>query len=45
MKRVLVTGANKADVLPRLGDRAIPAGRIRRESITVLADQSAAALL
>jgi 6-phosphogluconolactonase len=41
----LVTGAEKAEMLPRLlaGDRSIPAGRVGRERALVLADQSAAA--
>ena len=40
----LVTGADKAAVLPRLlaGDRSIPAGRVRRDSALVLADRAAA---
>jgi 6-phosphogluconolactonase len=43
----LVTGPEKADMLPRLcdGDRSIPAGRISREQAVVLADDAAAALL
>lgn len=43
----LVTGAEKADMLPRLyaGDRSIPAGRISREQSVVLADKDAAAHL
>jgi len=43
----LVTGAEKAEMLKRLqaGDTSIPAGRIRREQATVLADQAAAMLL
>src|SRR5262245_15620130 len=43
----LVTGDNKADVLPRLrdGDRSIPAGRVRQEHAEVLADAPAAASL
>jgi len=41
----LVTGHDKADLLPRLaeGDRAIPAGRISGHQSVVLADQAAAA--
>ncbi len=41
----LVTGANKADVLPRLrdGDRSIPAGRVNQEHAEILADPPAAA--
>jgi 6-phosphogluconolactonase len=41
----LVTGQEKADMLPRLyeGDRAIPAGRISRDESVVLADEAAAA--
>jgi 6-phosphogluconolactonase len=46
-RRILwvVTGAEKAEMLMRLcdGDVSIPAGRIRREQATVLADQPAAA--
>jgi 6-phosphogluconolactonase len=40
----LVTGASKAAMLPRLRDGApsIPAGRIRHEEATVLADRAAA---
>ena len=40
----LVTGDNKADMLPRLrdGDRGIPAGRVRQENAEVLADAAAA---
>ena len=43
----LVTGAEKADMLPRLcqGDRSIPAGRISQEQALVLADREAAARL
>ena len=43
----LVTGHEKADMLPRLcdGDRSIPAGRISREQAFVLADDAAAAFL
>jgi 6-phosphogluconolactonase len=43
----LVTGADKAAMLPRLrdGDRTIPAGRVRGEPATVLADRAAAARL
>jgi 6-phosphogluconolactonase len=43
----LVTGHEKADMLPRLcdGDRSIPAGRISREQSVVLADEAAAAHL
>jgi 6-phosphogluconolactonase len=43
----LVTGHEKADMLPRLcdGDRSIPAGRISREQSVVLADDAAAAHL
>lgn len=43
----LVTGHEKADMLPRLcdGDRSIPAGRISREQSVVLADANAAAHL
>ncbi len=43
----LVTGASKAGMLVRLrqGDPAIPAGRIRRDQATVLADRAAAAEL
>jgi 6-phosphogluconolactonase len=43
----LVTGHEKADMLPRLrdGDRSIPAGRISREQSVVLADEAAAAFL
>lgn len=43
----LVTGDNKADMLPRLraGDRAIPAGRLRQENAEILADTGAAAKL
>ena len=48
-RRILwvVTGPDKAEMLVRLrdGDRAIPAGRIRREQAVVLADQPAAAAL
>ena len=41
----LVTGAEKADKLAQLiaADPAIPAGRIRQDSATILADQPAAA--
>jgi 6-phosphogluconolactonase len=40
----LITGADKADMLPRLrhGDRAIPAGRVRQDHAMVLADRAAA---
>lgn len=40
----LVTGADKAAVLPRLlaGDRSIPAGRVRQENALLLADRAAA---
>ena len=43
----LVTGAKKADMLPRLcrADRSIPAGRISQEQALVLADREAAARL
>jgi 6-phosphogluconolactonase len=43
----LVTGHEKADMLPRLrdGDRSIPAGRINRQQSVVLADDEAAAYL
>ena len=43
----LVTGAEKAPVLPRLmkSDRSIPAGRVRADSALVLADRAAAARL
>jgi 6-phosphogluconolactonase len=43
----LVTGAGKADMLPRLrdGDPTIPAGRVRSEQALVLADKAAAARL
>jgi 6-phosphogluconolactonase len=43
----LVTGDNKAPVLPRLrdGDPSIPAGRVRAARATVLADRAAAARL
>jgi 6-phosphogluconolactonase len=43
----LVTGENKADVLPRLlaGDPGIPAGRVRAVRATLLADRAAARLL
>jgi 6-phosphogluconolactonase len=43
----LVTGAEKAPMLPRLlaGDHSIPAGRVRAELATVLADRAAAAKL
>ena len=41
----VVTGAEKAPVLPRLldGDRSIPAGRVRPVNGVVLADRLAAA--
>ena len=41
----LVTGDSKAGMLPRLraGDPTIPAGRIRQDQATVLADRAAAA--
>src|SRR5262249_52171235 len=40
----LVTGADKAAVLPRLrsGDRSIPAGRVSTANATVIADEAAA---
>jgi 6-phosphogluconolactonase len=40
----LVTGAEKAEMLPRLlaGDRSIPAGRVNPEQALVLADEAAA---
>ena len=43
----LVTGSEKAEMLARLvgGDRSIPAGRIRRSEVLVLADHAAAARL
>jgi 6-phosphogluconolactonase len=43
----LVTGAEKAGMLPRLrdGDPAIPAGRVRQDRARVLADPPAAAKL
>jgi len=43
----LVTGDEKADMLPRLhdGDRSIPAGRISRQQAVVLADEAASARL
>jgi 6-phosphogluconolactonase len=43
----LVTGDSKAGMLPRLraGDPTIPAGRIRQDQATVLADRAAAARL
>jgi 6-phosphogluconolactonase len=43
----LVTGDDKAEMLVRLrdGDTSIPAGRVRRDEVTVLADQAAAAQL
>ena len=43
----LVTGSDKAAVLPRLrdGDRSIPAGRVCRDRALVLADSAAAARL
>lgn len=48
-RRILwvVTGPEKAEALARLrdGDRSIPASRIRREAVWVLADQAAAARL
>lgn len=48
-RRVLwvVTGEEKAEALRRLfdGDRAIPAGRVRRESALVVADKAAASRL
>lgn len=41
----LVTGSDKADMLPRLsqGDPSIPAGRLRRDQAMVFADRAAAA--
>src|SRR5215510_11978811 len=43
----LITGHDKAEMLPRLadGDRSIPAGRISRQQSVVLADEEAAARL
>jgi 6-phosphogluconolactonase len=43
----LVTGAEKADMLRRLrdGDPSIPAGRVRQDGATVLADRAAAGSL
>jgi 6-phosphogluconolactonase len=43
----LVTGADKVDMLARLrdGDPSIPAGRVRQDQATVLADRAAAARL
>jgi 6-phosphogluconolactonase len=43
----LVTGADKADMLPRLrdGDSSIPAGRVSQDRATVLSDRAAAARL
>ena len=43
----LVTGADKAPMLPRLrdGDRSIPAGRVRGERALALVDRAAAAAL
>jgi 6-phosphogluconolactonase len=40
----LVTGADKASMLPRLraGDRSIPAGRVSAANATVIADEAAA---
>jgi 6-phosphogluconolactonase len=40
----LVTGSEKAEMLVRLrdGDRSIPAGRVRQDTATVLADRAAA---
>ena len=40
----LVTGQNKADVLKRLwvGDREIPAGRVRRDRTVIVTDRAAA---
>ena len=40
----LVTGRNKADVLKRLwvGDREIPAGRVRRDRAVIVTDRAAA---
>jgi 6-phosphogluconolactonase len=40
----LVTGADKVGRLPRLlaADPAIPAGRIRQDNATVMADRTAA---
>jgi 6-phosphogluconolactonase len=42
----VVTGADKADALSKLraGDRSIPAGRVRQEHATVLADRAAAGM-
>ncbi len=42
----LVTGASKVEMLSRLqaGDTTIPAGRIRRDGATILADRAAAGL-
>lgn len=43
----LVTGAEKAEVLARLlaGDTALPAGRLRRDTALILADEAAASAL
>jgi 6-phosphogluconolactonase len=43
----LVSGADKADMLPRLrdADPGIPAGRVRQDQATILADRAAAARL
>jgi 6-phosphogluconolactonase len=43
----LVTGRDKADMLPRLlaADRSIPAGRVRQDRAVVIADHEAAARL
>jgi 6-phosphogluconolactonase len=43
----LVTGAEKAPMLPRLrdGDTSIPAGRVRQDHAMIIADRPAAALL
>jgi 6-phosphogluconolactonase len=43
----VVTGSEKAEMLARLrdGDRAIPAGRVRRDHALVLADRAAAVAL
>ena len=43
----LVTGDNKAEMLPRLrdADASIPAGRVRRDAAVALADREAAARL
>jgi len=43
----LVTGADKAEVLARLlaGDTTLPAGRLRRDTALILADQAAASRL